>query len=209
MKEDVKMNFLNNLDARKSIRHFDPKHEIENDEILSILNHASNAPSNNNAQPWKVVVIKNKSLIKKIQKYSFNQKQVDQSSAVFLILGDTKAYNVDDLIKQGIKNKLINKLQVENKKQRIETYFKLHPEDKEEVGLRFDIGLFSMNLMHVLRAFGYDSVPMRGVDFLSIMNLLKLPAEWKPVLLLPVGKATTVGHSHSREPAISFTTIME
>ena len=209
MKEDVKMNFLDNLDARKSIRHFDSKHEIENDEILSILNHASNAPSNNNAQPWKVVVIKNKILIQKIQELSFNQKQVGQSSAVFLILGDTQAYNVDNLLKQGIKYKLVNKLQVENKKHRIETYFKLHPEDKEEVGLRFDIGLFSMNLMHVLRVSGYESVPMRGVDFLSIMNLLKLPAEWKPVLLLPVGKATTAGHRHSREPLVSFTTIIE
>ena len=203
------MGFLDNLDARKSIRHFDTKYEIGNDEILSILNHASNAPSSNNAQPWKVVVIKKKSLIKKLQQYSFNQEQVGQASAVFLILGDTQAYHVDDLIKQGIKYRLINNLQVEGKKHRIETYFNLHPEDKEEVGLRFDIGLFSMNLMHVLRAFGYESVPMRGVDFLSMMNLLKLPAEWKPVLLLPVGKATNHGHEHVRESAETFTTILE
>ncbi len=46
---------------------------------------------------------------------------------------------------------------------RIRQYFALQPEDKEIEGLRLDVGLFAMNLMQVVRAFGYDSVPMRGV----------------------------------------------
>lgn len=203
------MNFLEQLDKRKSIRHFDSTHDISDDEILNILNHAANAPSNNNAQPWKVVVVKDKQLLVKMQKLSFNQKQVGQASAVFLILGDRQNYDIERLVQLNLKYHLITATEINNKKQRIETYFSLHPEDKEEVGLRFDVGLFSMNLMHVLRTFGYDSVPMRGVDFTKIMKVLKLPDRLTPILLLPVGKATTVGHSHQRESAETFTTIIK
>lgn len=205
----MEMNFLENLDARKSIRHFDVNQQISDAEILEILNHAAHAPSSNNAQPWKVVVIKEKNLIKRLQELSFNQEQVGQASAVFLILGDPQVYQIDTLISRGVKYGLIRESQIAEKTQRIKTYFTLHPEDKEEAGLRFDVGLFSMNLMHVLRAFGYDSVPMRGVDFSGVMKILALPREWRPILLLPVGKATTLGHKHLRELATSFTTIIE
>jgi len=203
------MNFLEKLDARKSIRHFDSKQIISDGDIIEILNHAANAPSSNNAQPWKVVVIKNKKLLVELQKLSFNQEQVGQASAVFFILGDKRDYDINRLIKSNLKYNLIHESDINDKKQRIKTYFSLHPEDKEIVGLRFDVGLFSMNLMHVLRAFDYDSVPMRGVDFAKITTLLKLPNEWEPILLLPVGKASTIGHPHKREPAKKFTTIMD
>ncbi|MCT4401900.1 nitroreductase family protein [Leuconostoc suionicum] len=203
------MNFLEQLDMRKSIRHFDNKHNISDDEILNILNHAANAPSSNNAQPWQVVVIKDKELLVKMQKFSFNQEQVGQASAVFLILGDRQSYEMNRLIQLSLKYHLITEQEISNKKQRIETYFSLHPEDKQEIGIRFDVGLFSMNLMHVLRTFGYDSVQMRGVDFAKIMQMLKLPDNLDPILLLPVGKAATFGHSHQRESAETFTTIIK
>lgn len=202
------MNFLKSLDSRKSIRHFDNMISISNNEIIEILNHAANAPSGNNAQPWKVVVIKNRELLQKIQTYSFNQQQVGQASAVFLILGDKEQYNIERLVQTQIKNKIIDESQSNDKRNRIKTYYSFHPEDKEESGLRLDIGLFSMNLMHVLRAFGYDSVPMRGVQFEKIMQLLKLSAEWSPILLLPAGRAITKGHEHLREKATNFTTII-
>lgn len=54
------MTLLDFLDERKSVRIFDPKAQISNQEIMDIIAHASNAPSGNNFQPWKVFVVKNK-----------------------------------------------------------------------------------------------------------------------------------------------------
>lgn len=203
------MDFLNYLDARKSVRHFKQQVTISNEEIFNILNHAANAPSGNNAQPWKVIVIKNKSVMKMLQKFSYNQEQVTQASMIILILGDKSHYNTDYLIANQLKHNIIQTSQIKEKTNRIKAYFSLHPEDKETAGLRLDIGLFSMNLMHVIRAFGYDSVPMRGVQFDNIMYYLHLPQEWVPILLLPVGKADKVGYRHVRESAEQFTTIID
>ncbi len=92
---------------------------------------------------------------------------------------------------------------------RIRRYLALHPEDKEIEGLRLDVGLFAMNLMQVVRAFGYDSVPMRGADFDGIKTYLKVPSDWGPILMLPVGKALQAGYPHVRKPVEEFTEIVE
>ena len=53
--------------------------------------------------------------------------------------------------------------------------------DKGEIeGLRLDVGLFARISVQVVRAFGYDSVPMRGVDFEAIKIYLKVPNDWEP-----------------------------
>ncbi|KRL00278.1 nitroreductase family protein [Liquorilactobacillus capillatus] len=202
------MSFLDKLDNRRSIRHFMPDIEISEQEILAILNHAAKAPSNNNSQPWKVIVIKNQALKNKLKELSFGQAHVASAAAVFLILGDKSYYDINRLVRYSIEHHLINEDQAEDKRQRITTYFTMHPEDKEVEGLRLDVGLFCMNLMHVLRAFGYDSVPMRGVDFKQLCRSLNIAEELTPIMLLPVGKALTGGHRHIRESAQTFTTII-
>ena len=91
---------------------------------------------------------------------------------------------------------IITKDEAAARAERIRQYFDLHPEDKETQGLRLDVGLFAMNLMQVVRVYGYDSVPMRGVDFDAIKTYLDMPNEWEPILMLPVGKALQAGNPH-------------
>ncbi|WP_311408061.1 nitroreductase family protein [Liquorilactobacillus uvarum] len=202
------MDFLNNLDERKSIRHFVPNVEISDQKILEMLSHAANAPSNNNSQPWKVYVVKNTVMKNKLKELSFGQAHVAEASAVLLILGDKSQYDIEKLVNYSIKHHLIENDQAENKRKRIETYFATHPEDREETGLRLDLGLFSMNLMHVIRAFGYESVPMRGVNFKDVLDYLKISEKLFPIMLLPIGKARSHGHDHIREDSKNFTTII-
>ncbi|MGT2907548.1 nitroreductase family protein [Streptococcus dentiloxodontae] len=82
-------------------------------------------------------------------------------------------------------------------------------EEKGIEGLRLDVGLFAMNLMQVVRTFGYDSVPMRGVDFEVIKTYLKVPNDWEPILMLPVGKALQAGYPHVRNTVEEFAEIIE
>lgn len=116
-----------------------------------MISHASYAPSSNNSQPWRVVVIENKNKNKKIQELSFNQTQVGKASAVFLILGNLESYDIDSLAIRALKEEIIKETGLKTKKERTETYYKFHPEDRQEEGLRLDVGLFSMNLMHVIK----------------------------------------------------------
>jgi Nitroreductase len=203
------MSYLEFLDQRKSIRSFDPNVQITNQEIKDILIHGANSPSSNNFQPWKVFVVKNKSKQKILRAFSANQKQVEDASAVFLIFGDKTSYDISKIINFNLKNNIMESNQVEEKAKRIRDYLSLHPEDIGNEGLKFDTGLFSMNLMHVIRSFGYDSVPMRGTDFERIMDFLNIPKNLYPILMLPVGKALNSGYQHLRYDVSDFFTLIE
>ena len=51
------------IETRKSVRSYKPK-EVEEDKLNYILNAFRKAPSAKNFQPWKLVVVKNKKIIK-------------------------------------------------------------------------------------------------------------------------------------------------
>jgi nitroreductase len=202
------MNHLTFLDERTSIRNFDPDVMISDEEIQSILLHAVNAPSSYNAQPWKVFVVKNKEKQKILKEFTANAIQVVDASAIFLIFGDKSSYDVDKLINFNIEKGIIKFEDVDEHISRLNRYHTLHPEDKDNEGLKLDIGLFSMNLMHILRTFGYDSVPMRGMDFEKAQDYLGISKELLPILLLPVGKAMNTRLPHIRKTYAEFARII-
>ncbi len=74
---------------------------------------------------------------------------------------------------------IITKDEAAARAERIRQYFDLHPEDKETQGLRLDVGLFAMNLMQVVRVYGYDSVPS---------------VAWILMLLKPISTCRMVGN---------------
>ncbi|MEY8513881.1 nitroreductase family protein [Lactococcus taiwanensis] len=203
------MTLLDFLDERKSVRIFDPKAQISNREIMDILAHASDAPSGNNFQPWKVFVVKNKEKQAILKNFSFNQQQVADASAIFLIFGNKSNYDIQKIMKFNLENCIISESQLIEKTNRVRTYLKLHPEDISNEGLRFDNGLFAMNLMHIIRAFGYESNPMRGTDFQKIMEFLNIPQNLVPILMLPIGKPLKAGYPHQRYPINDFVKIIE
>ncbi|MFC0234140.1 nitroreductase family protein [Vagococcus entomophilus] len=202
------MNDLQFLNARTSIRDYDAEYVISDRELYLILQSARNAPSSNNFQPWKVFVIKNKKKQAVLKKFSANQKQVLDASAVFLIFGNQSLYDIEDLIQYEQRVRHLSAAQVEARKKRIQLYFDMHPEDRKKEGLKLDCGLFSMNLMHVIRAFGYDSVPMRGVDFEKVQEYFAISKELIPILMLPVGKSIKKGHPHIRKGIHQFAEII-
>ncbi|MGT2907723.1 nitroreductase family protein [Streptococcus dentiloxodontae] len=201
--------YLHFLDGRRSVRQFDAKEEMSNAVIREMLAHASYAPSGNNFQPWRVVVVKNKAKQKELKQLSAHQPQVETASAVFLLFGDKEAYDLDWWQAFHVEKGLATRAEAAVRSERIGQYFALHPEDKEIEGLRLDVGLFAMNLMQAVRAFGYDSVPMRGVNFDAIKTYIDVPNGWEPILMLPVGKAVQAGHPHVRKSVEEFTEIIE
>ena len=200
------MTYLTFLNDRRSVRDFDPNYSISDQEIAEMITHAANAPSSNNFQPWKIVAVTNKAKQAQLMNFAYGQKQVQDASVVFLILGDKKRYNIDKIMTFNVEHAIITAEERPYKTKRVHEYLRLHPEDAGIQGLKFDLGLFSMNLMHVVRAFGYDSVPMRGVDFDKINAYLSLSDDYDAMLLLPVGKALKPGHPHVRYPLASFFT---
>lgn len=201
----MKKDFIDFLAERNSIRKFDTSHRISKQEIEEILSLAAKAPSGNNTQPWKVVTVMNKEVQKQLVPLSFNQSQIEDAAAIFIVFGDPLEYDVDHLADYKARNEHLSPEEIEKFKEKMTKFYEMSPIDKGPEALKLDCGLFSMNLLSAIRAYGYDGAPMRGVNFAGIKELLSIPEDWLPILIIPFGKANEPGRPKVRKPVAEFT----
>lgn len=82
------MNVYEAINKRRSVRAYQDK-PIPEDVLKRILNAARLAPTARNRQAWKLVVVKDKVLRKKMQEAANNQPFVSQSAVVIAAVGLT------------------------------------------------------------------------------------------------------------------------
>ena len=199
-KENKFAELSNVIRERHSIRHYDPDFNISDDEIKEIIQEAVYAPSGNNLQTWRFLIITDQKLKEKIYTVSNDQKQVLEASAIIILLGDLKGYEQVDLIysrsvKEGIvteefKNAKVAKVRETFEKESLRYG---NPNWKRDLVL-IDGSLAAMQLMLVAKAKGYDSVPMIGYNTEQLRKILNIPERYVNILMIPIGKASQTEH---------------
>ena len=86
------MDFKKTVRERRSIKHFDPTHQMQKSEINELFKTTLLSPTAFNIQHWRFDVIENKDLREQIKKISFNQSQVTDASLLVVISGDQDAW---------------------------------------------------------------------------------------------------------------------
>ncbi len=84
------MDVFKAISSRRSIRKYKPD-PIPEDVLLKVLEAARLAPSAGNRQPWKFVVVKEKSRREEIAKAANNQGFIAEAPVVIAVLGESKA----------------------------------------------------------------------------------------------------------------------
>ena len=79
---------------RHSVRHFDEGVKISRSELREIIQETITAPSACNLQAWQFVIVDTEEGKKKLHEFymPFNNPQIDTSSAVIQIFGNTLAF---------------------------------------------------------------------------------------------------------------------
>lgn len=80
---------LDLIKTRRSIRRFKPE-PIEDETIIKIIEAGTWAPSGKNNQPWKFVVIKDKTLKEKIAQYTIYSRTIVNSAICIAVFLDHK-----------------------------------------------------------------------------------------------------------------------
>ena len=71
------------IEHRRSVRHYKPQ-AIEKDKLERVLNAARLAPSGNNVQPWKFILVKDAATKRKLVPVCWNQKFVAEAPLVIV-----------------------------------------------------------------------------------------------------------------------------
>ncbi|WP_059051209.1 nitroreductase family protein [Paenibacillus senegalimassiliensis] len=193
--------FSDIIKGRRSVRQYDESIKISKEELNEIIAEASLAPSSANMQPWRVIVVntpEGKNKLRPLMR--FNTLQNDTSSAMLIILGDTQSYlNVEEIYDAAVQQgKMPQDVRDKQVPQIMSMYPELPKEIKTEV-VKIDASLFSMQLMLVARAHGYDTNPMAGFEQDQIVKAFDLDDErYVPVMVLSIGKAEVEGYETVR-----------
>lgn len=78
---------VDNMLNRKSVRKYSNK-PVEQDKIDLIVKSAMSAPSAKNLQPWELLVVTDKNLLKQIAKYIPNASYSKKSQFAIIVCGD-------------------------------------------------------------------------------------------------------------------------
>lgn len=193
--------FSDIIKGRRSVRHYDESIKVSQEELNEIIAEASLAPSSANMQPWRVIVVhtpEGKSKLRPLMR--FNTLQNDTSSAMLIILGDTQSYlNVEEIYDAAVQQgKMPQDVRDKQVPQIMSMFPELPKEIKTEVA-KIDASLFSMQLMLVARAHGYDTNPMAGFEQDQIVKAFDLDEDrYVPVMVLSIGKAQAEGYETVR-----------
>lgn len=189
--------FYNVIKERRSVRYYDPSVKIPEGEMLAILEEATLAPSGNNLQPWRFLVVNDPEQKQKLLPIAFNQQQVVDASAVIVVLGDKNAFeesNRDDICQKAVEAGYMSEETKNGMLKMMKGFYGAASEQSLKESLLIDASLASMQLMLVAKARGYDTVPMLGFNAEELRKTFKIPDHLIIALMLPIGKAAQPGH---------------
>jgi nitroreductase len=171
------------IQLRRSIKHFDPNHQMSKNDIHTLLSHAILSPTAFNIQNWRFVVVTDKALRKKIRAISWGQAQVEEASILIVLVADLMAWNKE----AGRYWKDAPKAVQDYLVPAIHQYYNEKPQVQRDEAMR-SCGMAAMNLMLHAKSMGYDTCPMDGFDFDEVSKLLNLPKDHTPAMFVCIGK---------------------
>ncbi|MEO1583594.1 MAG: nitroreductase family protein [Planctomycetota bacterium] len=180
------MDTLDAIYGRRSIKGYDPDHEMPEADLRKLIEAGMQAPTSFNIQHWRFVVIKDKALRQKIRTELGNdQAQMTEASVLLLMTADTKAH-----AKQP------------------ERYWQNAPKDVADLLVGWmgpfhegrewlqrdeaqrSIGMAMQTIMLAAKAMGYESCPMIGFEIEKVAELINLPDDHVMGPMISIGKGT-------------------
>ena len=177
------METITAIKERRSVKHYDPAHEMSEAQINALLELALLSPTSFNMQNWRFVVVTDPEKRAAIQAAAWNQAQVTEASITILLCANLNAH--EDAGRywvhapQSVQDMLVPM---------IAPLYQNNAELRRDEAMR-SIGIAAQTLMLTAKSMGYDSCPMIGFDPKKVAEIIDLPENHVIGMMLTVGKA--------------------
>jgi len=179
------MNVLDAVHARRSIKCFDPQHEMPATDEKQLLSAALCSPTAFNIQNWRLVVLQDRGLRNAVRAVAWDQAQITDASLLIALCADLKAWEREPGRYWKNAAKHVQEMILPS----IDQYYRDKPRVQRDEAMR-SCGILAQTLMLAAKSLGYDSCPMDGFDFDAVAQLINLPDDHVITMLLAIGKAT-------------------
>lgn len=172
------------ISSRRAVKHYDPEHQMSDDEIQKLLSLALLSPTAFNIQNWRFVIVSDSKLRKQIREVAWDQAQVTDTSLFIVLCANLKAWE------QPARYWVNAPKEVQDFMiPAIDGYYRGKDQVQRDEAMR-SCGIAAQTLMLAAKSMGYDSCPMDGFDFEKVAELIKLPDDHVITMFVAVGKGT-------------------
>lgn len=171
------------INERRSIKQFDPDHDMTETEIDELLSLAMLSPTAFNIQNWRFVAVRDPALRQRIRAVAGDQPQVTDASLLLILCADLKSWEKQperywSNAPAGVANFVVPA---------IDNYYRSRDQVQRDEAMR-SCGIAAQTLMLAAKSMGYDSCPMDGFDFDAVGKLINLPKDHVIAMFVTIGK---------------------
>jgi nitroreductase len=180
------MNAIEAIYNRRAIKQFDPQHKMSPAEETKLLEATIQSPTSFNIQHWRLVILRDPELRKKIRtEFGNDQSQMTDASLLVLFTADMKAWKKKPERYWTNAPKAVADLLVGWMGPFHEGREWLQRDEAQR-----SIGMAMQTLMLAAQELGYQSCPMIGFDIEKVAKLINLPEDHVMGAMVAIGKGT-------------------
>lgn len=168
--------------TRRSVKHFDPAHQMCEEEIKELFSLAQLSPTAFNIQNWRFVVVSDPELRKQIREVSWDQAQVTDTSLFIVLCANLNAWEAPGRYWVNAPEE-VREFMIPA----IDAYYRGKKQVQRDEAMR-SCGIAAQTLMLAAKSMGYDSCPMDGFDFDKVAALINLPDDHVIAMFVAIGK---------------------
>ncbi|MEM8867462.1 MAG: nitroreductase family protein [Verrucomicrobiota bacterium] len=171
------------INERRSVKHYDPAHEMSEAEIRKLFELAILSPTSFNMQNWRFVAVTDQPTQDALRAAAWNQAQVSEASLTIVLCADLNAHEGAERYWANAPEPVRNVLAP-----MVAPFYEGNDQLQRDEAMR-SIGIASQTIMLTAKAMGYDCCPMIGFDPKQVAEIVKLPENHLVGLIITVGKA--------------------
>jgi nitroreductase len=182
------MNVTEAIEARRSVKHYDPDHTMPETDLAELIRLTKLAPSSFNMQNYRILVVRDPEIRQQIRAAAWDQPQVTDASVLFIMCADLTSHLADPAdywshAPEEVQN-ILGPM--------IKPFYEGNDSRIRDEAMR-SAALAGMTLMLAAKDMGYDSCPMIGFDAAKVAELINLPENYVIGFMIPVGKQAQPG----------------
>ena len=175
------MDFSEVVHTRRSIRGYKSGQDVTDSDLHRLFEHVVLCPSAFNLQHWAFVVVRDPAIKKKLRAQAWNQEQVENAPAVVIVCGKLDAHedaaHIYEETPPAVQERVVPM---------IHNFYTGKPELLRDEAIRSG-AMAAMTLMFAAKHLGLDTGPMIGFDPEGVAQLLRIPPNHIPVMMIVLG----------------------
>ncbi|MBB6713160.1 nitroreductase family protein [Clostridium gasigenes] len=181
--------FLKIVKERRSANKFIENIAIPKEDFNDIFSELSLAPSAFNLQHARYYVVEDKELTDKVYEASFKQYKIKTASATIIVTGDKNAYlSADEIYEGSMMLGMLDKTEYQIMIDTINNLYEGWGESFQHDEAIRNASLSAMLFMLLAKNKDWDTCPMIYFDKDKISELLNIPENEVPVIMITMGK---------------------